>query len=151
MHQLRVGSPPRGSQCVGEMDGDRTVITYKSVGTQCSGECTSSLQGQCQTQTSLTEDRQFNSSVLHQSPRGDKVCSPVCDDMEDSALVSPFWDTAQGSHIPEKRNVIANQLFRRRQIPKMTEWSLNQEIVQQIFRAFPHFKLTCSQQGKTGS
>lgn len=100
---LRVGSPPRGSQCVGEMDGDRTVITYKSVGTQCSGECTSSLQGQCQTQASLAEDRQFNSSVLHQSPRGDKVCSPMRDDMEDSALVSPSRDTAQSSsHSREK-------------------------------------------------
>lgn len=43
----------------------------------------------------------------------------------------------KAAHIPGKKNVIADQLSRGRQIPKMTEWSLNQEIVQQIFRVFP--------------
>lgn len=48
-----------------------------------------------------------------------------------------FGIQLKAAHIPGKRNVIADQLSRGRQIPKMTEWSLNQEIVQQIFRAFP--------------
>lgn len=75
-------------------DASHSVLSSVPVASTC---------GQCQTRTSLTEDRQFSSSVLHQSPRGDKVCSPVCDDMEDSALVSPFWDTAQSSsHSGEK-------------------------------------------------
>ncbi|XP_052680299.1 uncharacterized protein LOC128161099 [Crassostrea angulata] len=43
----------------------------------------------------------------------------------------------KAAHIPGKKNVIADQLSRGRQIPKMTEWSLNQEIVRQIFRVFP--------------
>lgn len=32
------------------------------------------------------------------------------------------------------KNVIANQLSRGRQIPKMTELSLNQDVVQRLFR-----------------
>ena len=40
------------------------------------------------------------------------------------------------AHIPGERNVIADQLSRGRQIPKMTEWSLNQGVVQQIFHIF---------------
>lgn len=133
---LRMGSPPRGSRCVGEMVSGGTVITYKSVGTQCSTECTSSFQRQCQTQTDPIDDRQFNSRFLHQSRGRDKICSPVRNDMEDSTLVSPLGVQLQAAHIPRKKNTIANQLSRGRQIKKMTEWSLNQHVVPQIFRVY---------------
>lgn len=64
-----MGSPPRESRCVGEMVSDGTVIAYKSVGIQCSGECSSSFQRQCQTQTDPI--RTDNSTVVsYINPQG---------------------------------------------------------------------------------
>lgn len=94
------------------------------------------FQRQRQTQTDLIVDRQFNSGFLHQSPRRDKICSHVRNDMEDSTLMSPLGCTASGSTHSWEKNVIANQLSRGCQIPKMTEWSLNQDVFQQLFRVY---------------
>jgi hypothetical protein len=94
---LRLGSPPRRSQCVGQMDSDGTTFTHKFVGTQCSGKNSSPLQRQCQAETDSTEDRQLSSGVLHQSPGRNKICSPVHVDMEYSPLVSSMGCTTSRS------------------------------------------------------
>lgn len=92
-------------------------------------------QRQRQIQTYLIVDRQFNSGLLHLSP-GRKKSAVMC------VMTWMFYtDFTFGVYSFEKhtflgKNVIANQLSRGRQIPKMTELSLNQDVVQQLFRVY---------------
>lgn len=82
---LRMGSQPRGSRYVQEMVSDGTVITYKSVGLQCSGECYSKT-------TSNTNISYCGQTIQQWSPtsiaREEKICSHVRNDMDDSTLMS---------------------------------------------------------------
>lgn len=57
---LRIGSQPRGSRYVEEVVSDGKVITYKSVGTQCSGECYS--------KTTSNTNRSYCGQTIQQSP-----------------------------------------------------------------------------------
>lgn len=106
------------------------------------------IQRQRQIQTDLIVDRQFN-SLLHQSPGRKKICSHVRHGWF-------YTDVTFGVYSFEKltvlgKNVIANQLSRGRQIPKMTELSLNQDVVQQLFRVYstPNIDLFATRKTKT--
>lgn len=127
---LRMGSQPRGSRYVEEMVSDGTVITYKSVGTQCSGECFSKT-------TSNTNISYCGQTVVSYIYRQGGKNLQSCGQWHGWF----YTDVTFGVYSFEKhtflgKNVIANQLSRRRQIPKMTELSLNQDVVQRLFRVY---------------
>ena len=95
--QSRLGSPYGQSECIGNMDTFGQSKTHKLPGNVSSAESTYSLQEPLNRQTSHDKKRQLDSSVLHQSTRGDEVSSVVHVGVDNLSMVHEMEHSDQSS------------------------------------------------------